>query len=254
MLDLANPRHRELFFSVHQDLPREAPGSTAVTLRALSMTTATTHAQVLDIGCGTGRHTLELARALPNACITGLDAHQPYLDVLKSGIAAENLAERVEAVLGDMRAPPFAANTFDLLWCEAAVYVMGFERALAGWRELLKVGGFLALSDLVWLSDERPRQAIEYWASYPDMTTIPGRQAQITAHGYANINAFVMPTSAWTDEYYDPMQARIDALKRKHQADAEALAVLDASGEEIRVFESSGGSYGYAFFVSQRLG
>ena len=121
------------FFSVHRDLPREAPGSATVTLRALSMTTTPTHAQVLDIGCGTGRHTLELARALPDAHLTGLDAHQPYLEVLKSGITAANLAERVEAVLGDMRAPPFADNTFDLLWCEAAVYVMGFEPALIRW-------------------------------------------------------------------------------------------------------------------------
>ena len=62
-----------------------------------------------------------------------------------------------------------------------------------------------------------------------------------------------MPPSAWTDEYYDPMQARIDMLKRAHPGDTEALAVLDASGEEIRVFESSAGSYGYAFFVARRL-
>ncbi len=253
MLDLANPRHRELFFTVHQNLPREAPGSAAITLRALKMTNTPTQAHVLDIGCGTGHHTLTLASALPGAHVTGLDAHQTYLDELKSGIAAKNLSGRVEAVLGDMHSPPFSDSAFDLLWCEAAVYVMGFERALARWRQLLRDGGYLALSDLVWLSDERPQQAIDYWASYPDMTTIGERQTQIAALGYTSIVAFVMPPSAWTDEYYDPMLARIDMLKHKHQGDPEALAVLDASGEEIRVFESSAGSYGYAFFVARRL-
>lgn len=253
MLDLANPRHRELFFQVHQGLPREAPGSVAITLQALALTNAPTHAHVLDIGCGTGHHTLTLASALPDAHITGLDAHQPYLDVLQAGIDARQMNGRVEAVLGDMRAPPFPDSTFDLLWCEAAVYAMGFERALKRWRQLLQNGGYLALSDLVWLSDERPQAAIDYWASYPDMTTIPDRQAKIASLGYTSIDAFVMPPSAWTDEYYDPMQVRIDTLKREHEADVEAQAVLDASGEEIRVFKSSAGSYGYAFFVVRRL-
>ncbi len=253
MLDLANPRHRELFFSVHQNLPREAPGSTAVTLHALSMTNTPTQARVLDIGCGPGHHTLTLASALPGAHVTGLDAHQPYLDVLASGITTDRLSGRVEAVLGDMRAPLFPDRSFDLLWCEAAVYFMGFETALTRWRQLLKGDGYLALSDLVWLSDQRPQNAIDYWASYPDMTTISARQAQIAALGYTSIDAFVMPPSAWTDEYYDPMQARIDRLKHEHQGDPEALAVLDASGEEIRVFESSAGSYGYAFFVARRV-
>jgi SAM-dependent methyltransferase len=253
MLDLANPRHRELFFTVHQGLPREAPGSVAITLQALALTNTPTQAHVLDIGCGTGHHTLTLSAALPGAHVTGLDAHQPYLDVLKADIAAKNMKGRVDAMLGDMRAPPFPDSAFDLLWCEAAVYVMGFERAMARWRQLLKDGGYLALSDLVWLSDERPQQAIDYWASYVDMTTIPNRQAQIASLGYTNIDAFVMPPSAWTDEYYDPMQARIDMLTREHQGDEEALAVLEAIGEEIRVFEGSTGCYGYAFFVARRL-
>ena len=254
MLDLAKPRHRELFFAVHQNLPREAPGSVAITLRALAMANIPTQAHVLDIGCGTGHHIMTLASALPGAHVTALDAHRPYLDVLKSGITAKNLCSRVEAVMGDMCSPPFPDNAFDLLWCEAAVYVMGFERALVRWRQLLREDGYLAVSDLVWLRDERPQQAVEYWASYPDMTTIPERLAQIAALGYTSVGVFVMPSSAWTVEYYDPMQARIDMLKREHQGDPEALAVLDAIGEEIRVFESSAGSYGYAFFVARRVG
>ncbi len=252
MLDLNKPHHRELFFSVHQDLPRQAPGATACTLRALAMTNVPTQAKVLDIGCGTGHHTLELARALPDAHITGLDVHAPYLDELRSGIAAARLTHRVDAVLADMQSPPFADGSFDLLWCEAAVYVMGFERALVRWHPLIRADGYLVLSDLVWLSDQRPHQAIDYWASYPDMTTISTRQAQVKTLGYISIGAFVMPSSAWTDDYYDPMQARIDALRHQHAGDVEAMAVLDACAEEIRVFESSAGSYGYAFLVMRR--
>ena len=252
-MDMNNPRHRSLFFSVHQNLPREAPGSDAVTLRALSMTNVPHGARVLDIGCGTGPHTHLLAKALPDARVTGLDAHPPYLEALRTRVENTPEAGRIDTVQGDMRALPFPDAHFDLLWCEAAVYLMGFELALDAWRRVLRPGGWLAVSDLVWLQDERPQHVVDYWTEYPDMTTLPRRLAQIADAGYHCAGHFVLPDSAWMDDYYTPMQARIESLKAAHAADPEAQAVLAECAEEIRVFRTSGGSYGYAFFIMQKV-
>lgn len=245
---------RDLFRSIHEDLPRQAPGSEEATLEALRMTGLSGAIDVLDVGCGPGRHTLQLAAALPEARLTGVDAHAPYLVQLEEHAAAASCAHRVHTRLADMNALPFGPASFDLLWCEGAVYVMGFERALCAWAPLLKPGGCLAVSDLVWLGQDRPEEAVDFWAAYPDMTTLERRRRTLEACGYELLGELVLPPSAWLDEYYRPMQAKIDLLRAQHRGDSAVERVLAAAEREIRVFESSAGSYGYAFFVMRASG
>lgn len=56
-------------------------------------------AHVLDLCCGVGRHSLELARR--GFCVTGVDRTQPYLDRASKQAEAEGL--EVEFVHSDMR-------------------------------------------------------------------------------------------------------------------------------------------------------
>jgi len=242
-----------LFFELFAGLPRLGPGSEAETLRAIeTLPPLPASPRLLDLGCGEGASTLVLARHL-GGHVTALDHHRPYLATLMRRAREAGLEDRITPIEGDMAAPPFEDGAFDLLWCEAAVYAVGFEEALAAWSRLLAAGGALALSDAVWLSGDPPSEARAFWAEgYPAMTTCEVRRHQLAAAGFTPLGAFLLPPSAWRAGYYDVLKARLPAFLARHGGEAEAGAVAGAVRAEIDLFERHGQSYGYAFFMAQK--
>ena len=159
---MANSREVEVFFDVHSGLPQEGPGSFESTKRALELAGSFhKRAQILDVGCGPGRQTMDLARLLPSAIITALDNHVPYLHEVRRKAANAGVLNRVTAVEGDMRDLPAEPGSIDLIWCEGAAYIMGFRAALESWKPFLAPDGRLALSEPVWLQDDPPEETVE---------------------------------------------------------------------------------------------
>ena len=252
-MDADKTKALRIFFEVHSGLPREAPGSRASTLRALEMAALETNApRVLDIGCGPGAQTIDLAMALPGAQITAVDLHEPFLADLSARAAAAGCADRIETLAADMSALPVTPSSYDLIWSEGAAYIMGVEAALRAWRPLLAAGGKLALTDAVWLSAHRSAEAQRFWQEYPDMGDAARRRSQIAACGYTLLGEFVLPEEDWWEPYYTPMEARLAALEARYKDDAEALSVLAEHRVEIDTYRRFSKEYGYAFFVMAR--
>ncbi|WP_425449326.1 class I SAM-dependent methyltransferase [Dethiothermospora halolimnae] len=62
----------DLFFEIHNDIPREGPGDNDSTRQAISMLKdIPNNPTVLDIGCGPEMQTIEIAKNL-NGKITGI--------------------------------------------------------------------------------------------------------------------------------------------------------------------------------------
>jgi demethylmenaquinone methyltransferase/2-methoxy-6-polyprenyl-1,4-benzoquinol methylase len=69
--------------------------------------------RVLDICCGTGKITLELARRVgATGHVTGLDFSEKMLDVARQSVAASGLADRITLVQGNAMNLPFADDSF----------------------------------------------------------------------------------------------------------------------------------------------
>jgi SAM-dependent methyltransferase len=254
-MDWNDPQQRSVFFEVHQDLPREAPGSRACTRRALAVCREAAGGMapttVLDIGCGPGAQTLDLAEQLPAARFVAIDLHQPFLQALQSRSRLRGLSARITPVRADMSRLPARSGVWDLVWCEGAAYIVGVAAALESWRPLLRPGGVAAFTDAVWLSDSPPEAARTFWAEYADMLTLPERRRQVIGLGWEILGDFVLPPAAWWDDYYRPMLERIEGLRVTYQGDAVAMAVLEECQAEVDVFRRHGDSYGYAFFVAR---
>lgn len=226
-MDLNDPQQRAVFFRVHEGLPRQGPGSFESTRQALKMA-GSLHGgpRILDIGCGPGMQTLHLARLLPAATFVVIDRHQPFIKELRVRSIADGFGERIEAMVGDMTALPFEADSFDLIWCEGAVYNMGMEAALQAWRPLLRENGRLAVNDAVWLRADPPAAVRDFWRDYPSMQDIAYNRAVPCKCGYRLLGDFVLPPSDWFEDYYDPMEERLAVLAPAYEDDEAGNAVL----------------------------
>jgi len=242
----------ELFFEIHSGLEREGPGTDRDTRRAFRMLPPLRAPHILDVGCGPGGQTLELAR-LFDAQITAMDTHQPYLDRLQRQAEGLGFAERIRIVNRSMLEMGFADQTFDLIWCEGAIYIAGFERGLREWRRLLRPGGFMAVTDAVWLRTDVPEEVRRFWdEGYPDMLTVDEAAAVISACGYQLVGHFTLPEESWWVHYYRPIEEKIGRLRERYAGDDEALAVLEGERLEIELYRRYADCYGYEFFVIRR--
>ena len=138
----------QYFFDIHSDLPREGPGDRESTSKAFSMLKdLNKNPRILDIGCGPGMQTLDLAD-LTDGKIIAVDFHQPFLDHLSEKARKKGVADRVQVVYADMASLNFEPETFDLIWSEGAAYIMEVENALTSWKRLLKKRGYLAITEI----------------------------------------------------------------------------------------------------------
>ena len=210
--------------------------------------------RILDVGCGSGGPTLELAR-LSAGYVVGMDVDEPALDALARRIRDEGGSHGVSAVRGSMRAMCYGDQSFDLLWSEASIYAVGFDRGLREWRRLLVPGGFLAAHEMVWLRPDPPREIRDYWQQqYPGIRSVARNLEAIPDCGYRLVGHYALPEDTWWAEYYGPLESRIRELREKCPDDPDALDTLDQKQRETDLFRKYRGWYGSAYFVMQKPG
>jgi SAM-dependent methyltransferase len=111
--------------------------------------------RVLDVGCGCGGTTIELAQAVgPAGRVVALDVSAPMLARARERASAAALAERIEWRLGDAQTEPLEPGGFDCLFSRFGV--MFFEDpvgAFGNLRRALRPGGRLAF--VCWQARER---------------------------------------------------------------------------------------------------
>jgi len=192
----------QFFFEIHQGLPREGPGGFSSTRRALSLLgDLPQRPRILDIGCGPGMQTLHLAQ-LTKGQIVAVDNHPPYLDQLSQRAAELGIAERIRVLNDDMFALDFDGAPFDLIWAEGSAYIMEFRNALQSWRRFLKQGGYLAVTEISWLRAAPRDELTVFWErEYPEIKNISQNGRVCRDSGYDLLSHFVLPESAWWDDY-----------------------------------------------------
>ena len=244
--------NNDIFFEIHQDRFREGPGRDKYTKKAFLMIPPIKNPKILDIGCGPGVPTILLAK-LSFGNVIGMDTYQPHLDELERKAKEENLSEKITILNCSMLNMGFSSESFDIIWSEGSIYIIGFENGLRQWWKLLKPRGFLAVHEMVWLKDNPPQEIEDYWKGYySGMKTIKQCLDIIPKCEYNLFGHFPLPENAWWACYYKPLEERIKTLKKKYMEDPKALETLKKEQEEVDLYKKYKKWYGSAFFIMQK--
>jgi SAM-dependent methyltransferase len=106
--------------------------------------------QVLDVGCGVGHVTVQLANL--GAEVTGIDLSPDLVDIARRQVEADGLAHRVRLFVGDAETAELPANSYDAVVMLAILHHTDYHPVLASAVRALRPGGRAFIAEPVTLS------------------------------------------------------------------------------------------------------
>jgi SAM-dependent methyltransferase len=184
--------------------------------------------EILDLGCGSGVPTIELA-ILSKGHILAVDRDRQALARLRQKTMALGLQKHIRTAVADLARYRLKREAFDIIWAEGSVNAIGFEKALTLWRDGLKPNGYLVIHDEIKHHEQNLAAA--------------GRM------GWEVVKHFIVPVDVWLTEYFRPLSGRLHDLAADYARDPEALEVLRREEAEIEVFKTNPDNFASAFYI-----
>lgn len=244
----------ELIIDLHRNADRQGPGSERDTLRALGFLNLPTDRglKVADLGCGSGGQTLTLAANI-NGQITAVDLFPEFLNQLKEKSEQLGLADKIVTLKRSMDDLPFSRNEYDLIWAEGSIYNVGFGKGIRMWKDFLKPGGFIAVTEITWLTHFRPKEIEQFWTRhYPEIGTALNKIKILEENNFTLEGYFNLSPHSWTDQYYKPLEARFETFLKRHRNSELARKVVDDHQAEIRLYRKYKDYYSYGFYIARK--
>jgi len=201
------------------------------TRRAFRMLSQMDKPRILDIGCGSGAPTLELAR-LSQGEVIGIDIDQPGLDQFTKKIEGAGLTERVKAINCSKFDMDFPDGSFDIIWSEGSIYAIGFERGLLEWRRFLKPGGFMVIHD--------------------ERGNVEKKLEEIYNCGYELLGYFILSKETWWTEYFAPLEKLVAESRTRYTDDPKIIEEIHQAQEELDMFKDNPERNSSVCFVTKK--
>jgi ubiquinone/menaquinone biosynthesis C-methylase UbiE len=201
------------------------------TRKAYQILPEMTTPRILDIGCGSGVPTIELAK-LSGGVIYAIDTNQAMLDRLAKRTKRLGLETHVMASNCSMLNISYPNASFDIIWAEGSIAVIGFEKGITGWRPFLKPGGFLVVHD--------------------DADNLTEKLAQVSRCGFELKTFFILNEDIWWNQYYSPLKKKLDEIRARYPLDNKIATSLDNDKREIDGFFICPERYRSVFLIMKK--
>lgn len=244
----------QLLVDLHVNNKRQGPGNDATFKKALELAGFDKNSilSIADIGCGTGVSTLALAKNT-NAHITAVDLFPNFLAKLNANASEANLSSRITTQKADMAKLPFQKEQFDVIWAEGAIYNIGFEKGIRLWKEFLKPGGVMVLTEITWLTHDVPNELSVHWQEeYPEIAHASTKIRQLEENGYTVKAYFPLTDEAWLDGYYGPLQASFKSFLQRNNNSVAAKEIIKAEEAEIELYKKYKKYVSYGCYIAQK--
>lgn len=187
------------------------------------------------------------------ASIIAVDMLPQFLEKLNEEIKNNNLSKRVVTKEMRMDNLSFEEKSFDILWSEGAIYNIGFEKGLSLWKKYLKDNGYIAVSEISWLTNTRPEEIEQYWLNaYPEIDTVDTKLSILEKCGYNPIAHFTLDDYCWIDNYYKPILKISEAFLKKYNYSAKAKKFIEAGKKEAEMYTRFKEYYSYVFYIAKK--
>jgi len=137
-----------------------------ILLRMESVNLGSLPENILDVGCGTGYLTAELAKKYPNGKVIGCDLASGMIEVAKTKHRQPNLTFEI----ADAEELPYQNNRFDLVVSSSTLQWTSFGQALKQVSRVIKKEGYFLFSTFGPLTLKELKEA---FISLKDQKTIP---------------------------------------------------------------------------------
>ncbi|MFE3038055.1 class I SAM-dependent methyltransferase [Streptomyces canus] len=131
----------------HESVLRSHTWRTAANSAAYLLGSLKPHMRILDIGCGPGTITADLAALVPAGSVTGVDREPGILDQARATATARGLTN-VDFAVADVHALDFPDDTFCVVHAHQVLQHVGDPvQALREMSRVTKPGGLIAVRD-----------------------------------------------------------------------------------------------------------
>jgi len=131
----------------------------------------------------------------------------------------------------DIHKLDFPSESFDIIWAEGAINVVGFERGVSDWKRLLKPGGCLVIHD--------------------DSTDVDDKRAFLGESGFEILDHFSLDPDIWWSEYCGPLEAAIKSLSNDDTSTENSSEEITAIQRELEMFHSDKTMFSSVFYITQ---